>query len=129
MAPTTKKSRIALVVDDSMLIRHTVCRFFEEHGFIVEAATNGFEALEILRSVKPDIIITDFSMPKMNGAELIDAIKRDLRLNGTPIIVLAARRSTGDMSIQGMKANHIIYKDIDIQEQLERMLNSTFTPD
>jgi CheY-like chemotaxis protein len=127
MAPITKNQRIALVVDDSMLIRHTVCRFFEEHGFVVEAANNGVEALDILRSVKPDIIITDYSMPKMNGAELIDAIKRDFRLNGTPIIVLAARRSTGDMAIQNIQASHIIYKDIDIQEQLERMLNSTFT--
>jgi CheY-like chemotaxis protein len=124
---STKKPRIALVVDDSMLIRHTVCRFFEEHGFVVEAANNGVEALDILRSVKPDIIITDYSMPKMNGAELIDAISRDFRLNGTPIIVLAARRSAGDMTIQNIQANHIIYKDIDIQEQLERMLNSTFT--
>ncbi|HVP64461.1 MAG TPA: response regulator [candidate division Zixibacteria bacterium] len=127
MVAKVKHSRIALVVDDSMLIRHTVCRFFEEHGFIIESASNGAEALEILRSVTPDIIITDFSMPKMNGAELIHAIRRDFRLNGTPIVVLAARRSTGDMTIEALPASHIIYKDIDIQEQLERMLNSTFT--
>ena len=40
--------KTALVVDDSMLIRHSVCRFLEERGFIVEAATNGVEALECL---------------------------------------------------------------------------------
>lgn len=112
-----------------MLIRHTVCRFFEEHGFRVESATNGLEALEILRSVKPDIIISDYSMPKMNGAELVEAIRREFGMDGTPIILLAARRSAGDMTIQNIQASHIIYKDIDIQEQLERMLSSTFPAD
>ena len=45
-------STVALVVDDSMLIRYTVCRFLEEHGFTVEAATDGMEALEILSRVR-----------------------------------------------------------------------------
>lgn len=63
--------KTALVVDDSMLIRHSVCRFLEERGFIVEAATNGVEALEVLGNFVPDIIITDLSMPRMGGAELV----------------------------------------------------------
>ncbi|HUO60781.1 MAG TPA: response regulator [Candidatus Acidoferrales bacterium] len=129
MISTTNNPRIALVVDDSMLIRHTVCRFFEEHGFAVESATNGLEALEVLRTVHPDIIITDVSMPKMDGPELIRTIKRNEQFKCTPIIVLAARRSAGDILLQDVQPNHIIYKDIDIQEQLERMLYSTFTAD
>jgi len=52
-------SLVALVVDDSMLIRHTVCRFLEERGFTVESASNGQEALEELKRAQPDIIITD----------------------------------------------------------------------
>ena len=55
---------IALVVDDSMLIRHTVCRYFEERGCRVESATNGEEALAMLQELRPDIIITDLQMPK-----------------------------------------------------------------
>jgi CheY-like chemotaxis protein len=129
MAATKKDQRKVLVVDDSMLIRHTICRFFEEHGFAVESASNGVEALEVLSHVKPDIIITDYSMPKMNGAELIIAIKRDLELNDTPIIVLAARRTAGDMTLKDLAANHVIYKDIDMQEQLERLLSSKFAAD
>ena len=73
-------SVVALVVDDSMLIRHTVCRFLEERGFAVESATNGQEALETLKRVRPDIIITDIQMPKMNGSELITAVKSDSAL-------------------------------------------------
>src|SRR5437588_12628201 len=61
------QSLTALVVDDSMLIRHCVCRFLEEHGFSVESATNGQEALEALQRVMPDLIVTDMQMPKMGG--------------------------------------------------------------
>ena len=66
---------VALVVDDSMLIRHTVCRFLEERGHSVESATNGEEALAIVKRIRPDIIITDMQMPKMSGTELITALK------------------------------------------------------
>ena len=68
-------STLALVVDDSMLIRYTVCRFLEERGFTVESATNGVEALEVLGRFKPDLIFTDMQMPKMTGSELITALK------------------------------------------------------
>ena len=66
---------VALVVDDSMIIRHTVCRFLEERGFAVESAANGREALEALERMNPDLIITDLQMPKMDGGELIEALK------------------------------------------------------
>jgi CheY-like chemotaxis protein len=69
-------AKVALVVDDSMLIRHTVCRFLEERGFEVESATNGLEALDVLRRVCPDIIITDMQMPRMTGSELITELNR-----------------------------------------------------
>ena len=68
---------VALVVDDSMLIRYTVCRFLEERGFTVESATNGVEALQILERVHPDLIVTDMQMPKMSGSELITALKKN----------------------------------------------------
>jgi CheY-like chemotaxis protein len=55
--------RLALVVDDSMLIRHTVCRFLEERGFSVESASQGLDALNILERFRPDLIVTDLQMP------------------------------------------------------------------
>jgi CheY-like chemotaxis protein len=113
--------RTALVVDDSMLIRHTVCRFLEERGFMVESATNGAEAVEILSSVTPDIIITDLSMPKMNGSELITFIKGRQDCANTPIVVLAAKRTSTE-TITEDRADALIHKDIDIDEQLEEAL-------
>src|SRR6516162_5917055 len=84
-------SKVALVVDDSMLIRYSICRFLEERGFAVEAATNGSEALEVLRRTKPDLIVTDLKMPKMSGAELIEALKSKPETAAVPIIVVTSK--------------------------------------
>jgi len=111
----------ALVVDDSMLIRHTVCRFLEERGFAVESATNGQEALESLKRVRPDIIITDIQMPKMSGSELITAVKSEPSLAGIPIVIVAGRQSGFEETEK--RANFTIFKDIDIEDQLAKALH------
>jgi CheY-like chemotaxis protein len=113
---------VALVVDDSMLIRYTVCRFLEQRGFAVESATNGVEALQILERVHPDLIVTDMQMPKMSGSELITELKKNPETAGIPIIVVAGRASGFDEKEQ--RANFAIFKDIDIQGQLERALDA-----
>ena len=115
---------MALIVDDSMLIRHTVCRFFEEHGFVVESATNGIEALEILKRVRPHLVVTDMQMPKMGGRELISQLKQNPQNATIPIVVLAGRHSGFDPNED--RADFTIYKDIDIEEQLGKALKSTF---
>jgi CheY-like chemotaxis protein len=116
--------KTALVVDDSMLIRHSVCRFLEERGLVVESATNGIEALAVLENFVPDLIITDLSMPRMGGAELISRIRQLAVFADTPILVLAARCSTNHLPA-GTAA--IIFKDIDIEAQLGRALDSTLS--
>jgi CheY-like chemotaxis protein len=113
---------VALVVDDSMLIRYTVCRFLEERGFAVEAATNGVEALQILGRVHPDLIVTDMQMPKMSGSELITALKKNPETANIPIIIVAGRASGFDETEK--RADFAIYKDIDIQAQLEKALDA-----
>ncbi len=126
MPSETARQPVALVVDDSMLIRHSVCRYLEEHGFEVESATNGLEALAAVAARIPDIVITDFFMPKMNGSELITALKARPELAKMPIVMLAARASSKQAPLHENRADFVIYKDIDIEEQLELMLRATF---
>jgi CheY-like chemotaxis protein len=115
-------SVVALVVDDSMLIRHTVCRFLEERGFTVESATNGLEALEAVKRVRPDIIITDIQMPKMDGSELITAVKKEPALASIPIVIVAGRQS--GFEHKEKRANYTIFKDIDIEDQLAKAVRA-----
>lgn len=105
-----------------MLIRHTVCRFLEERGFVVESATNGTEALGILKTVLPDILISDLQMPHMSGSELISKIKADAKTAAIPVVVLAGRATSGENP--ETRADYVIYKDIDIEEQLLKALNA-----
>jgi len=115
---------VALVVDDSMLIRYTVCRFLEQRGFAVESATNGVEALEVVARVQPAVIVTDLQMPKMSGDELITALKSKPETAGIPIIVLARRVNGVDPSEP--RANFSISKDIDIEAALGKTLDELF---
>jgi CheY-like chemotaxis protein len=116
---------LVLVVDDSMLVRHTVCRFLEDRGYQVESATNGAEAMEILARVRPDLIITDLEMPRMHGTELIQAVQDDTATARIPIIVLSGR-SSGVMTATALPVRYVIYKNIDIIEQLEQALKHAF---
>lgn len=118
-------SRTALVVDDSMLIRHCVCRFLEERGFALETATNGQEAMELLKRVHPDLIVTDMQMPKMSGSDLITALKGEPATAKIPVIIVAGRRSGFDETEK--RANFAIYKDIDIETQLAKALDVIFS--
>jgi CheY-like chemotaxis protein len=114
-------SNVALVVDDSMLMRYTVCRFLEERGFAVETASNGAEALELLTRVRPTLIVTDMQMPKMSGSELITALKARPETAGIPVIIVASRASGFDETEK--RANFAIYKDVDIAAQLGKALD------
>jgi CheY-like chemotaxis protein len=117
---------LALVVDDSMLIRHTVCRFLEERGFTVECATNGCEALEVLQRFRPALIVTDMQMPKMGGTELITALKKEPTTAKIPIVIVAGKQSGFDQTEK--RADFAIFKDIDIETQLAKALKSLLGP-
>jgi CheY-like chemotaxis protein len=112
-------SFVALVVDDSMLIRHTVCRFLEERGITVESATNGQEALQALERIRPDVIITDMQMPKMGGIELITALKSKAATANIPIVIVASRQAGFE---DEKRVECAVYKDIDIKDELAKAL-------
>lgn len=112
--------KLALVVDDSMLIRHTVCRFLEERGFSVESASHGLDALTILDRFRPDLIVTDLQMPRMDGGELIRTIRTRPQLATVPIIVLTAQKK--EIAPENHRVAYVIYKDISIVEQLDAAL-------
>jgi CheY-like chemotaxis protein len=116
---------VALVVDDSMLIRHTVCRFLEERGYTVESATNGEEALPIVKKIRPNIIITDMQMPKMSGSEFITALKAQPETADIPIVIVAGKNS--GFKAKEHRANFAIFKDIDIESQLAKALDAVLS--
>ena len=83
IAPSTH-SKVLLVDDnrDGLLVRKTL---LEEGGYTVEIATNGEEGLKQFQASTFDVVVTDYKMPRMNGAELIERIRK---LNPNARIIL-----------------------------------------
>jgi len=78
-------------VDDSAVDRRLAGRLLEKHGFVTVYAADGEEALaEILRE-RPSIVVTDLHMPRMNGLELVEAIRK--RYPALPVVLMTAQGS------------------------------------
>jgi len=91
-----------LVVDDDERLRRLLVRYLTDHGFRVTAAADAAEARLSLRSLRPDLMILDVTMPGETGLELVD----DLRRNGDPelpVLLLTARGAPEDR-IAGFEA-------------------------
>src|SRR5690349_20023459 len=65
-----------LVVDDEQQVAHALRRLLRREGFAVEVAYSGEEALEKLKGFSPDVVLSDFRMPGMNGSELLQHVRR-----------------------------------------------------
>ena len=87
-----------LVVDDSAAIRHLVADCLRRQGFVVETAVDGTDGLARATAQVPDLILTDYDMPRMTGFELVHALRRDLRTRDVPIVMLTARDTQRDQA-------------------------------
>lgn len=79
-----------LTVDDSKTIRQMLAGAFEPFHCDVLGASNGIEGLEVARASRPDLIILDYTMPKMDGFEMLTQMKADPALRKIPVIMLTA---------------------------------------
>jgi chemosensory pili system protein ChpA (sensor histidine kinase/response regulator) len=80
-----------LVVDDSISVRKVVSNFITQQGWIPIAARNGIEAIEEIRREKPDVILLDVEMPRMNGFEVLQALQAQPELRDIPVAMLTSR--------------------------------------
>ena len=80
--------KFVLTVDDSRTIREMVGFTLKNAGFEVLEAEDGVQALELLKTNQPDVIITDLNMPNMDGLTLIKHIRELAKFKSTPILML-----------------------------------------
>ncbi len=112
-----------LIVDDApellLLLKKLVARM----GYQVETAANAFEALEILKARSIDLLLTDWSMPEMNGGELIAAIKEMEHLRGIPIIVLTGHDTDNErQAAETAGCDRFLVKPI-MRDELQRVIS------
>ena len=80
-----------LIVDDSVTVRKVTSRLLSRQGYEVQSARDGVEALAILTEYKPDIMLLDIEMPRMDGFEVASTVRNDPRLKDLPIIMITSR--------------------------------------
>lgn len=108
-----------LVVDDEETIREVVRRYLEREGFLVKEAADGFEALDVIRSEPPDLIVLDLMLPGIDGLSLTQHIRQDRQI---PIIMLTAKGEASDR-IRGLDigADDYMAKPFSPQEVVSRV--------
>jgi DNA-binding response OmpR family regulator len=86
-----------LIVDDDDELREGMMQVLRDHGFSVRGARDGAEALELLQSRTPALIVMDVMMPKLDGWGLRQAMSLRPELAGVPIIVISALEPRGNL--------------------------------
>ena len=111
-----------LIVDDDPVVRRMLQLSFESEGFDVLTAGDGFEGLEAMRSGKPDVVVLDIMMPKLDGMRVMNEVNGDDNLRGTPVILLSAKATSLDVDL-GLKAGAADYitKPVDPIDLVDRV--------
>jgi two-component system, OmpR family, alkaline phosphatase synthesis response regulator PhoP len=108
-----------LIADDEQHIRLLIEQTLEEledEGVELQTASDGEMALEVVRNQRPEVVFLDVMMPKLNGFEVCRAIKHDLGLRGTTVVMLTAKGQAYDRE-EGLAAG------------ADRYLTKPFDPD
>jgi len=98
---TERNRRKVLVVDDQKLIVDTIAEILEEAGFYVMAAYDGWTALEAASRLRPDYLLSDVLMPRMNGVELAIAIRK--MHPGTRIMLFSGQAGISEILLEGQR--------------------------
>jgi chemotaxis protein histidine kinase CheA/CheY-like chemotaxis protein len=80
-----------MVVDDSLSQRRALEQLLSDAGYKIRTARDGIEAVNLLAQVKPDLVLTDLEMPRMNGIELTAHIRAQSSLKNLPVIMITSR--------------------------------------
>lgn len=117
-----KKVPSVLVTDDDPDLRDILRSILEPEGYLVLESSDGEAALEAIRSKRPDLLILDYSMPKLDGPSVCRALKEDLLLRHIPVIMLTGRGEVHD-KVTGIEAgaDDYLVKPFEPQELLARV--------
>ena len=109
-----------LFVEDDDSLRQAAGEILAAEGYQVVHAQNGQEALEVLNHIVPDLIISDIAMPRLDGFELLDAIRSTDRGMTIPFLFISANTEAGKVSrARRHGADDYLFKPFELQELLD----------
>ena len=108
MEQIMEEGKVILLVDDDLTLREMYEERFKAEGFDIIQASNGEEAIKKAKENKPNVILLDIMMPKINGFDVLKELKADPDLKEIPVIVLTALIQDVDR-VQGKKLGAVDY--------------------
>ena len=111
-----------LVIDDDPVIVHLLRVNFEIEGFEVVCAADGKEGFERAKADRPDVVLSDIMMPRMDGLALLRALKAHANTRALPVILLSAKAQNAEVQ-QGLDAgaDDYVTKPFDPLELIDRV--------
>lgn len=106
--PSPSERKRILVVDDSITVREMERKILENQGYEVEVAVDGIEGWNAIRIEHFDLLVSDVDMPRMNGIDLINHVRRHAELKSLPIIIISYKDSK-EHRLQGLEAGANYY--------------------
>jgi two-component system sensor histidine kinase and response regulator WspE len=105
--PRRRRKRV-LVVEDSLTVRELQRKLLDSRGYEVEAAVDGMDGWNAVRSGKFDLVVTDVDMPRLDGIELVTLIRRDPDLRSLPVMIVSYKDREEDRR-RGLEAGADYY--------------------
>lgn len=89
--------KLIIFVEDEPTLQKTLGRILEEEGFEIQGALDGQSGLALIKRIKPSLILLDLILPKMDGFEVLQELKKDPEVKDIPVIVLTNLESAQDV--------------------------------
>lgn len=115
---------LVVLIDDEPAIRETVSFVLDMEGFEVATAEDGERGLELVRRLRPPVVLLDVMLPRLDGFSVCRAIRGDPALSGVRVVMLTAMGQRSDrLRAREVGADHFVIKPFD-EEELVGILRS-----
>ena len=119
----SKKYKIVIVEDDPMLLKYISSSFKAEKDFDVFTASDGEEGEKLIIECVPDLVLLDIIMPKKNGFEVLEAVRKNSSTAKVPVIVLSNLMQQSDIE-QAKKlgaTDYLVKVDLEVREIIDKV--------
>ena len=119
----SEAARRILLAEDDRFLRKAAETALKRGGFTVIPAVDGEEALRMARAESPDLILLDLIMPKMQGFEVLRALKADAATAAIPVVILSNLGQDGDVkqAMEAGAAGYFVKANLSLQDLVKRV--------
>jgi len=115
--------KLILLIEDEPTLQKTLGRALAQAGYGVQSALDGQSGLALIKRNKPNLVLLDLILPKMDGFEVLRSIKQDPEIKDTPVIVLTNLESPQDVekALSEGATNYLVKANYELSEVIKKV--------